>query len=88
MPLPAGDNQARRVRLFTNGRNQAVRIPRDLELPGDEVLMHKEGHRLIIEPVPRKSLLSVLESLQPLEEDFPAIDDLPPDADDEDENDP
>ncbi|MEX2281730.1 MAG: AbrB/MazE/SpoVT family DNA-binding domain-containing protein, partial [Gemmatimonadota bacterium] len=26
----------RRVRLFRNGRNQAIRIPREFELPGDE----------------------------------------------------
>jgi antitoxin VapB len=47
----------RHVRLFKNGRNQAVRIPRAFELPGDEAVMHKEGERLIIEPVPKTSLL-------------------------------
>lgn len=26
----------RRVRLFKNGSNQALRIPREFELPGDE----------------------------------------------------
>jgi antitoxin VapB len=41
----------RRVSLFRNGRNQAVRIPRSFELPGREVVMRKEGDRLIIEPV-------------------------------------
>ena len=40
----------RRVRLFRNGSNQAVRIPRDLELPGDEALIRREGDRLILEP--------------------------------------
>jgi len=30
---------SRHVRLFKNGRNQAVRIPRDMELPGDEVVI-------------------------------------------------
>jgi antitoxin VapB len=65
--------QVRRVRLFTNGRNQAVRIPREFELPGDEALMRKEGDRLIIEPAPPRSLLAVLETLQPLEETFPDI---------------
>lgn len=28
----------RHVRLFKNGRNQALRIPRDFELPGDEAI--------------------------------------------------
>ena len=66
------------VRLFRNGRNQAVRIPRDLELPGSEALLRKEGHRLIVEPIPRPSLLQVLSSWTPLKEEFPEIDDLEP----------
>lgn len=67
----------RHVRLFRNGRNQAVRIPRELELPGDEAIMRKEGERLIIEPAPRKSLLGVLAALSTLEDDFPPIADFP-----------
>jgi len=69
----------RHVKLFKNGRNQAVRIPREFELPGEDATMRKEGKRLIIEPAPAKSLLSVLATLKPLEEDFPAIRDLHPD---------
>jgi antitoxin VapB len=67
----------RHVKLFRNGRNQAVRIPREFELPGTDAIMRKEGQRLIIEPVPPKSLLAVLESLPTLEEDFPPVKDLP-----------
>jgi len=63
----------RLVRLFRNGRNQALRIPRDLELPGQEALVRKEGSRLIIEPVARPGLLTVLATLRPLAEEFPAI---------------
>jgi len=70
---------ARKVSLFRNGRNQAVRIPRDLEMPGDEVLMHREGDRLILEPVPRKSLLALLATLEPIEDDFDFGEDLPAD---------
>lgn len=70
----------RYVKLFRNGRNQAVRIPREFELPGEEALMRKEGTRLIIEPSPPKSLLAVLRTLVPLEEDFPIIRDFPPDS--------
>ena len=67
----------RRVKLFKNGRNQAVRIPREFELPGDEAIMSKEGQRLIIEPARQKSLLAILASLSPLDEDFPPIPELP-----------
>jgi antitoxin VapB len=66
------------VRLFRNGRNQALRIPRDLELPGGEALLRKEGDRLILEPMPRRSLLEVLSAWAPLREEFPDIDDLGP----------
>ena len=50
--------QERRVRLFKNGQNQAVRIPREFELPGHEAIMRKDGERLIIEPVAGRSLLA------------------------------
>lgn len=46
----------RRVRLFRNGRNQAVWIPVEFELPGDEAIMHHDGDRLIIEPVHKRGL--------------------------------
>ena len=67
----------RRVKLFKNGRNQAVRIPREFELPGEDALMRKEGDRLIIEPVQPKSLLALLDTLPTIEEEFPEIPDLP-----------
>lgn len=66
----------RHVKLFKNGRNQAVRIPRDLELPGDEAIIRKEGDRLVLEPVKRRSLLEILATLEPIDEDF-EIEDLP-----------
>ena len=69
----------RHVSLFRNGRNQAVRIPREFELPGDEAVMRKEGERLIIEPAGRRSsLLEYLSKLEPLDEEFPEIEDQPP----------
>jgi antitoxin VapB len=69
---------ARQVKLFRNGRNQAVRIPREFELPGEDAIMRKEGTRLVIEPTPPKSLLAYLATLKPLDESFPPIEDLPP----------
>jgi antitoxin VapB len=71
--------RARHVRVFKNGRNRAVRIPREFEFPGDNAIMRKEGNRLIIEPPP-KSLLALLATLKPLREGFPSISDEPPDA--------
>lgn len=68
----------RQVKLFRNGRNQAVRIPREFELPGEDAIMRKEGARLIIEPAPPQSLLALLASLPPLDEEFPPIPDPHP----------
>lgn len=67
----------RTVKLFRNGRNQAVRIPREFELPGNEAVMRKEGQKLVIEPAPRKSLKELLASWEPIEGKFPEIEDLP-----------
>ena len=64
----------RHVRLFRNGRNQALRIPREFELEGDEAIIHKEGDRLIVEPVRKGKLLTLLATLEPLEENFPDVD--------------
>jgi antitoxin VapB len=70
----------RHVKLFKNGRNQAVWIPREFELPGEDAIMRKEGDRLIIGPREAKSLQTVLAKLKPLEEDFPPIPDPAPEA--------
>ena len=70
----------RHVKLFKNGRNQAVRIPREFELPGEDAIMHREGDRLIIEAAAPKSLLTVLAGLSALDENFPEIADPIPDA--------
>ena len=67
----------RYVKLFKNGRNQAVRIPRDFELPGEDAIIRKDGQRLIIEPAPPRSLLAVLATLPTLDEEFPPIEDHP-----------
>lgn len=71
-------NAPRRATLFTNGSNQAIRIPRDFELPGKEALIRKEGDRLIIEPVPPPRLLAVLATLDPIDDTFPDIQDSAP----------
>lgn len=64
----------RRVSLFRNGRSQAVRIPKDMALPGTEAILRREGNRLVLEPAPA-GLLALLETLEPIDEDFPAIED-------------
>lgn len=71
--------RTRRASVFRNGRNQAVRIPVEFELPGGEVLITKEGERLVIEPWPptRESWDAFLDSLEAFP-DFPDIERGPP----------
>tara|TARA_B100000749_G_scaffold264566_1_gene238979 strand:- start:209 stop:469 length:261 start_codon:yes stop_codon:yes gene_type:complete len=75
MPQPQA-SEAREAKLFRNNKSQAVRIPADFELPGDRVLIHREGSRLVIEPAPNKNLLDILARLKPLgpDDQFPDVD--------------
>jgi antitoxin VapB len=72
----------RHVRLFKSGTSQAVRIPREFELPGNEAVLSRDEHgRLILESIPHRNLLDVIALWEPLLENdqFPEIDDLPTD---------
>ena len=72
------DTSERHVKIFRNGRNQAIRIPREFELSGDEAILRKEGDRLILEPIRKGKLLALLKKLKPIETEFPDTDvDLP-----------
>ncbi|WP_345538785.1 hypothetical protein [Variovorax defluvii] len=62
------------VRLFRNGANQAVRIPREFELPGNDATIRREGNKLIIEPAHRHPLLDTLARLKPLDIEWPDVD--------------
>jgi antitoxin VapB len=68
-------SERRHARLFKNGRNQAVRIPRDLELPGREAIVYRDGDRLVLEPLTGPSLLGLLQSWEVIDTDWPMVDD-------------
>ena len=70
--------EQRHVKLFRNGRNQAVRIPVEFELPGNEAIMHRDGDRLVIEPVRKRGLIALLKTMKTLDEAFPEINDPAP----------
>jgi len=67
----------REAKLFKNRNNQAVRIPVDLEFDADvdRVRILRDGERLILEPIHKNQLVALLDSWQPLDEDFPEIED-------------
>lgn len=68
---------SREAKLFRNNKSQAVRIPADFELPGTSVMIHRDGERLILEPIRRRNILEVLARLDPLgpDDEFPDVDD-------------
>ncbi|MDD2920275.1 virulence-associated protein VapB [Rhodoferax sp.] len=78
------ESPARHVRLFRNGANQAVRIPKEFELAGTDALMHREGNRLILELVadkPAKGTMAALAlalqemaAVGTIDEAFPDVD--------------
>ena len=76
MPLTAAQLAPREAKLFRNNRSQAVRIPVEFELPGEKVLIHKEGDKLIIEPLRKHGLIEVLAGLSPLEPEDQLSEDL------------
>ena len=63
----------RPVSLFRNGRNQAVRIPREFELQGSQALIRKEGNSLVITPIKTHRLIDMLAGREPLDENFPEV---------------
>lgn len=65
---------SRHVSLQIRGQDQVLTIPAEFALSGTEVVLRKEGDRLIIEPIPPSSLLSVLATLQDIPEPFPDTD--------------
>ncbi len=84
IPQYSADSPTRNVNLFRNGANQAVRIPKEFELPGKQATMRRVGNRLIIdliEPVHARgspaALLAALTELSkfgPIDEEFPDVD--------------
>ena len=71
--------QSRSVRIFRNGRSQAIRIPREFALPGNEATISRDRKgRLIVEPIKKLTVTELLDSWEPLSEEdaMPPIDKL------------
>lgn len=69
----------RTANLFRNGRNQAVRLPREFTLDADEVYIERRGEEIVLRPKPRSWDDYFIKPVHTLPEDFPdQIDDMPP----------
>jgi antitoxin VapB len=80
----ASATQTRSVRIFRNGRSQAIRIPREFALPGNEATISRDRKgRLIVEASKKPNpmdLVKLLHTWEPLSEEdsMPEIMDFPP----------
>ena len=72
-----------RAKLFANGRSQAVRLPKEFRLPGVEVLISRDGDRVILEPIPEVQRdangwpVDLWEWLDQFSDDFPDPEPMP-----------
>lgn len=71
------ESDVREGRPSRKNRNQAVRIPVDLEMPDDRALLRNQGDRLILGPLPKAGLLGLLAQWQPKDDAFSDIADKP-----------
>ena len=57
------------ARVFTTGRSQAVRLPKEFRFDTDTVLVHREGSSVVLEPV-RDWPEGYVESFSGISDDF------------------
>ncbi len=39
------------AKLFKNGSSQAVRLPKEFRFEGEEVILYRDGNRVIMQPI-------------------------------------
>jgi antitoxin VapB len=57
------------AKVFKSGNSQAVRIPKEFHLEGEEVEIQKRGGSLVLRPK-KKSWAALIESLKKFSDDF------------------
>jgi len=57
------------AKLFKNANSQAVRLPKEFRIPGNEVKIYRNGNQVILEPI-EETWDSLSESLSEFPEDF------------------
>jgi antitoxin VapB len=64
-----GGDKMETAKLFQNGSSQAVRLPKEFRIPGNEVKIFKKGNHVILEPIVT-TWDTLFESLSEFPEDF------------------
>ena len=57
------------AKIFRSGNSQAVRIPKEFKLEGDEVEIQRRGSALVLRPI-RASWTALTKSLEMFTDDF------------------
>ena len=57
------------AKLFKNGQSQAVRLPKEFRVAGNEVYIKKQGEAIVLLPI-EKSWAPLFESLNHFAKDF------------------
>jgi antitoxin VapB len=65
------EDSMKTARVFRSGNSQAVRIPKEFRIEGDEVEILKKGRSLVLRPR-RRSWASLVRSLDRFTDDFMA----------------
>ena len=85
LTTPTPPEASRHVRLFRNGANQAVRIPKEFEFSTQDATIRRVAGGLLLEPIlepqyplgSAQGLLAALATMQPIGDDeppFPNVD--------------
>lgn len=78
--------KSRTVSLFTNGKSQALRIPKEFEFDAQKATITRSKNGILtIAPVKEKTFSELIdewakEDIDPAELTMPEIDDLPPES--------
>lgn len=62
-------NTSQKAKVFWTGRSQAIRLPKEFRFETDTVLVRREGHTVVLEPV-HDWPEGYVESFSGLPEDF------------------
>ncbi len=66
------------AKLFRNGRSQAVRLPKEFRMSGDEVYVERRGETLVLSPKDRPWAVFFSEVPLPTEDFLQTREDPPP----------
>ena len=67
------------IKIVRLGDRQTIQLPPEFELPGEEATIQRVGDSIMIGPKKTEGLLELLATWEPIDEEFPEIDDPPPD---------